>query len=150
MSEARTDHDAAHERPGHPTESVRYPTNHVLAVIDSADQLLSAARALKDGGFLDSEIEVTCGQAAADALDANTGRTGLAHLAIRLAERLGATDEEMETKERYEQALRDGRFVVSVPTPTEERKQRAAQILRDHGAYFVNFMGRFAIEVLHR
>jgi hypothetical protein len=150
MPDARTDYDAAHEQPERPTESVRYPTNHVLGIVDNPDQLVSAARALKEGAFLDSEIEVTCGREAADILDANTGRTGLAHVAIRLAERLGAKDEEMETKERYEQALRDGRFVVSVLAPTEERKQRAAEILRDHGAHFVNFMGRFAIEVLHR
>ncbi len=149
MSEARANHDAARESV-RPAESVRYPTNNVLGIIDSTDQLVSATRALKDGGFLDSEIEVICGQSAADALDANTGRTGLAHLAIRLAERLGVADEEMEVKERYEQALRGGRFVVSVLAPTEERRKRAGEILRDHGAHFVNFLGRFTIEVLHR
>jgi hypothetical protein len=121
-----------------------------VAIVDKPDQLTSAAGALKDGGFLDSEIEVTCGQAAADLVNANTGRTGLAHLAIRLAERIGVANDEMEVKDRYEQALRDGQFVVSVLAPTEERKTNAGKILRDHGAQFVNFLGRFAIEELRR
>ena len=150
MSEPRSDRDATQESSSPRAESVRYPTNHVIAVVDTADQLTSAARALTEGGFLDSEIEVTCGRAAADALDANTGRTGLAHLAIRLAERLGISNDEMAVKERYEEALRDGRFVVTVAAPTDERKNIAGQILHDHGAHFVNFMGRFSMEVLHR
>lgn len=101
MSEPRTDRDATQESAGRPTEPVRYPTNHVVAVVDTADQLTSAARALKEGGFLDSEIEVVSGQAAADALDASTGRTGLAHLAVRLAERLHVANDETAVKERY-------------------------------------------------
>ncbi len=149
MSEPRADRDATQESPSTRAESVRYPTNHVIAVVDTSGQLRSVARALTEGGFLDSEIEVTCGQAAADALDASTGRTGLAHLAIRLAERLGISNDEMAVKERYEQALRDGRFVVTVVAPTDERKNRAGQILRDHGAHFVNFMGRYSMEILH-
>ena len=150
MSEPRTDRDATQESPSPLAESVRYPINHVIAVVDTAGQVRPVAHALMEGGFLDSEIEVTCGQAAADALDANTGRTGLAHLAIRLAERLGISNDEMAVKERYEQALRDGQFVVLVAAPTDERKTKAGQILRDHGAHFINFMGRFSMEVLHR
>ena len=149
MSEPRSDRDEGQESTSRVPESVRYPTNHVIGVVDTVEQLTSAARALRRGGFLDSEIEIVCGPGAADALGENTGRTGLAHLAIRLAERLGIADEEMEVKDRYEQALREGRFGISVLAPTEERKTRAGQILRDHGAHFVNFLGRFSIETLH-
>jgi hypothetical protein len=39
---------------------------------------------------------------------------------------------------------------VSVLAPTEERKQLAARVLRDHGAHWVNFLGRFTIETLQR
>jgi hypothetical protein len=56
----------------------------------------------------------------------------------------------MELKDRYEQALREGRYAISVLAPTEDRKNEAGQILRDHGASFVNFLGRFSIEALHR
>ena len=150
MSDARTDRDEIHDSPDRVPASTRYPTNHVLAVVDGVEPVEEAAQALKDGGFLDSEIEIIHGPTAADILAENTGRTGIAHLAIRLAERIGVADEEMELKDRYEQALREGRFAISVLAPTEDRKNTAAQILRDHGAHFVNFLGRFSIEALHR
>ena len=148
MSEPRSDSDPTRESPSRIDESARYPTNRVAAIVDTADQLTSAARALKTGGFLDSEIEVSCGEVAADVLNESSGRTGLGHLAIRLAERLGIQNDEMAVKERYEKALRDDRFVILIAAPTDERKKRAGQILHNNGAYFVNFLGRFAIEVL--
>ncbi|HEX6616941.1 MAG TPA: hypothetical protein VF046_11615 [Gemmatimonadales bacterium] len=142
--------DQARESAGPANESVRYPTDHVVGILDTADQVRAAYQALTSSGFLESEVTVSSGRAAADALNANTGRTGLAHLAIRIAEKFGVNDEEMALKERYEEALRDGRFVVFVLTPTGERRERAASILRDHGAHTVNFLGKFAIEPLSR
>ena len=150
MSDVRTDRDEIQNSIDRVPASTRYPTNHVLAVFDAVDQLKEAVPAPEAGGFLNSEIEIIHGPTAADLLSENTGRTGIAHLAIRLAERIGVADEEMELKDRYEQALRQGRFANSVLAPTEDRKNKAAQILRDHGAHFVNFMGRFSIESLHR
>ena len=129
-----------------PDKPIRYPTNTVLGVIDASEQLERAVEALTAGGFLASEIEVATGAAVADAVHASTGRTGLAALAVRIAERLGVQDEEMEFKAHYEQALRDGRYVVMVKAPTEERKTRATDVLRTHGAHSVSFHGRFTIE----
>jgi len=139
-------HREPSQRPTPPADPVRYPTDHVVGVLDTADQARSTWVALTSSGFLESEVTVSSGQPAADALKASTGRSGLAHLAIRIAERFGVGDEEMEVKDRYEQALRDGAFVVGVLTPTPERKELAAAILRDQGARLVNFLGRFAIE----
>lgn len=149
MTEPRTNQDAARDVAGSPSKLVRYPADHVLGVVDTPEQLIAAVAALRDARFLDSEIDVWRGQAAADALDASTGRTGLAHLVIRVAERLGASNDEMAMKERYEQALRDGGFVVAVFAPTSERTELAAQTLREHDGHFINWMGRFTIEPLH-
>jgi hypothetical protein len=127
---------------------VRYPTNTVLGVIDAQEELERAVAALTGGGFLAEEIQVATGPAAADAVHASTGRGGLANLAVRIAERLGIQDDEMEFKSHYEQALRDGRFVVMVAAATEARKARATEVLREHGAHAVSFHGRFTIEGL--
>ena len=140
--------DATQQSTGRPADSVHYPTDHVVAIVDTADKAGAAWTVLTHSGFLESEVTVSYGQAAADAIDASTGRTGLANMAMRIAERFGVQNDEMAMKERYEQALRDGRFVVAVLTPTEDRKELASQILRDHGGTFVNFLGRFAIEPL--
>lgn len=150
MFRSHPQHDQARESTGPADDSVRYPTDHVVGVIDTADQARAAYRALTSSGFLGSEVTVSSGQAAAEALNANTGRTGLAHLAIRIAEQFGVGDDEMDLKKRYEEALREGRFVVFVLAPTDERRVLAASILRDQGAHTVNFLGRFAIEPLSR
>jgi hypothetical protein len=149
MTEPRIDRDATKRSAGQSAEPIQYPTNHVLGIVDTPEQLGSAATALTGAGFRDSEIDVSCGQVAADDLAATTGRTGLANVAIRIAERLGIADEEMEVKAQYEQALRDGRFVLLVLAPTEERRTLAAKILRDHGGHFINFLGRRTITAMH-
>ena len=127
------------------TEAYHYPEGRVAGVIDTPEQLAGALAALTGGGFAEPEIVVVSGPAAADAMHASTGRTGLRNLVVRVAERLGVADEEMELKARYEAALRDGRFVVSVPAPGEEQGQRAAQVLRAHGGHAARLMGRFSI-----
>ena len=151
MMEPRSPDDSTRPGSARPAgESPRYPVNHVVGVLETREQVESAVNALLAGGFLDSEIEVATGQASADALDATTGRSGLAHLAIRVAEKLGLSSEEMDLKERYEEALRAGRFVVAVLAPSDARKERAVQILKDHGCGAVHFLGRFTIESLRR
>jgi hypothetical protein len=143
------DHHDARTEPGEAgREPVRYPTNHILAILDSRGVTTAAVAALEAGGFLDSEIQVGTGTAAADELDATTGRRGLASMLIRLAERIGATDEEMETKNRYERAMRENRFVLSVAAPTAERREQATRILREHGAHTVAFFGKHTIEYI--
>lgn len=146
MTGAPDHHDARAEASERGHEPIRYPTNHVLAVLDSRGVTTATVAALEAGGFLDSEIQVGTGRAAADELDATTGRRGLANMLIRLAEKIGATDEEMETKNRYEQAMRDNRFVVAVAAPTTERKEQATRILREHGAHTIAFFGKHTIE----
>ena len=147
MSEARSDRDSTQEPVDRSAAPVRYPVNHVVGVVDAPEQVTSTVEALLGGGFLDSEVEVGCGgQAAADRLRSSTGRTGLLDAILRVTEALGVPNDEMEVKHRYEQALRDGRFLVLVLALTDDRKQRAAQIIRDHGGHFINFLGRFTRE----
>jgi hypothetical protein len=124
----------------------RYPSDNVVAVLNTADRARAVWTVLVHSGFLESEVLVSHGKSAADTLDATTGRGGLTGFAVRVAERFGVKDDEMELKKRYEQALREGSFVLAVLAPTEERKELAARLLREHGAQEVNFLGRFAIQ----
>ena len=142
---ASDQHDR-HAEAGAGGERVSYPTNHVVGVIDTQQALERTVQALHGVGFADAEVEIACGQSAADAMRAQTGRTGLANLAIRVAEKIGAANDEMRVKDHYERALRDGRFLLLVDTPTDAKKDRAAEVLREQGAHSVNYMGRFARE----
>lgn len=147
MSDASQNDDTARIH-GDQEELVTYPEHQVLAVLDGEDQTTAAIEALVDGGFADTAVQVSCGTRGADALRASTGRSGLAGLAIRVADRLGIENREMEFKSHYEQALRDGRYVVAVEAPTEERKSRAVDVLRHHGAHAISYYDRFTIEVI--
>ena len=147
MSVPFNDHQAE-EQAGTSADRTGYPENHVVAVLDTKEQVNAAVEALTSGGFMESEAQYGTGPAAADELHASTGHTGLAALLVRLAQRIGVADEEMEMKNRYEQAMRDNRFVISVAAPTEERKDRATAILRSHGAHTIAYYGRRTIEFI--
>ncbi|HRP07568.1 MAG TPA: hypothetical protein PLL69_03680 [Gemmatimonadales bacterium] len=45
-------------------------------------------------------------------------------------------------------ALRNGRYVIRVAAPTDDRKQAASRILGDNGAGELHFFGPFTIEPL--
>ena len=90
-------------------EPVRYPTNHVVGVVDTVEQVTALLPDLKANGFADSDIRVHCGKDRAAALESSTGRRGLANLAIRIAEMVGVENIEMERKAFYERAMREGR-----------------------------------------
>ena len=129
-------------------EPTDYPTNHVVGVLDTAQQVRALVPDLIATGFSDAHIEVHTGAGSAEALEESTGRSGLANLAIRIAETLGIENNEMEQKDLYEQAMRDGKFVVLVAAADEEQKDRAAAAFDRHHAHTVSFHGRFAIEEL--
>jgi hypothetical protein len=125
---------------------VQYPTNYVIAVLETEAQSSCAVDALVHGGFLESEIQFGRGVEAADRIGASTGRQGFSDWFIRLFDAVGLKNTEIETKDQYEQALRDGHTVVAVLAPTEQRKELAAQMLRDCGGQFINFFGSLALE----
>lgn len=131
-------------------EPLRYPENTVVGVIETVAKLEEAIVALESGGFLASEIEVMHGPAAAKRLSESTGRKGFAGLAMRLIASIGLPNDETEMKNRYAEALEKGWFLIAVQAPTEERKQRSTQILQEHGGQFVNFLGRFTIQLMRR
>lgn len=132
----------------HSLEPIQYPTNNVLAVLDTAGQTRNAVEALERGGFLESEIGVSSGAELADRLSETTGRSGFADMAMRFSAMLGLPNEEAGAKARYEQAMWDGHYVVAVLVPTDERKEQARQILAAHGARDLGYFGRFVIERL--
>jgi hypothetical protein len=128
-----------------PNTHVPYPTNHVVAIIP-ASAAPTALAELREKGFLESEIHDVHGTQMADDLAASSGHRGVVGAILRIADRLGIREDELEEKRVYEDALRSGDTVIMVHAPTEERKQIAAGLLTSHGAHFVNFMGRFTSE----
>jgi hypothetical protein len=126
-------------------QPVQYPENRMLAILDTRDELRSAIDALTNGGFLASEIEILHGATAAKKLQEDTGRTGFANLAMRFVEAIRLPNDETALKNRYADALADGRFLVAVLAPSKDRQRVAAQLLREHGGEDVHFYSRYTI-----
>jgi hypothetical protein len=118
-----------------PDHSVAYPLNHVISTMPTEKEAIAAFDTLIANGFPEAEVTLISGPELAD-------RIGSWTVSGRAPERpLPARDE-------YVQALRDGHVNVLVLAPTEELKQRTAEILRQHGGHFINFFGRSEVERL--
>src|SRR5690242_9511144 len=103
------------------------PPLHVcraVALLDTGEQLESAVGALTSG-VLPSEIEVIHGAAASDKLRENTGRSGLAHLAMRFGESIGIPNDETTIKNEYADGLGKGQLLLAVVASTEQRRTLA-------------------------
>jgi hypothetical protein len=131
-----------------PAAAPRYPENHLVALLDDDAQVGRTVAALTSGGFLPEEIQVACGAEAGARLRATSGRTGLTGLLVHIAERLGFKDDEMEVKDVYEKALHNGQFLLAIAVPTQLRRERAEQILRDADAHGIAHLGKFTVERL--
>jgi len=146
MTEGRMDNTGAHARENAKDKEVRYPENRVVGLLATREQLESAVDALTSGGFLASEIEVIHGAAASEKLRQNTGRSGLADLAMRFAESIGMPNDETAIKNLYADGLGSGQLLLAVLAPTEERRRVAGRILEEHGGTEVRFFGQYTIE----
>jgi hypothetical protein len=129
---------------------IEYPTNHVVAVLDTPEQTSCAIDALLGGGFLESEIEIGRGTVEADRVEAGTGRQGFQDWLIRLFQSVGLRNTETEMKDHYEQALRDGHTVIAVLAPIEERKDIAARMIRECDGHYINFFGHLNVQRITR
>ena len=127
---------------------IGYPEQHVVGIIENAHEAVASAEDLRQSGFLDSEIDIVCGPEAADQVKKTTGRSGFMDAAMRFANKLGMPNDELMIKRRYERALDDGKFVISVWSPDDQRKEVAANVLKDHQGHFINYLQHFTIEAL--
>jgi hypothetical protein len=124
--------------------AIGYPTNRLLAVIDDPAEAAAALAELKAAGFADRDFEILRGEEGADRMD-GTGEVSGWLGKLRRAFDFTLMDQLVDFA-TYERALRDGRAVVMVHVHGDAPKEGALQILKRHGAHFLNYYGRFATE----
>jgi hypothetical protein len=125
-----------------------YPLNHVISIMPTEKEAIAASDSLIAHGFLESEVRLGSGPELADRIRITSRRSRLVGRVLRILDRFGAGGDEVDNRPEYEEALREGAVTLLVLAPTEERKQRAAEILRLHGGHFINFFGKLQIEQL--
>jgi hypothetical protein len=126
--------------------AIGYPTNRLVAVIDDPADAAAAMAELTAGGIPMRDLDLLRGEEGADRMD---GTGAVAGWLGRLRRAFDFTlMDQLVDFAAYERALRDGRAVVMVHVHGDRPKAAAHQVLKRHGAHFVNYYGRFATEEL--
>jgi hypothetical protein len=127
-------------------DMITYPTDRLLGVLDdpaSADALL---RDLAASGFGADAVDVLVGATGRDRLARLGARPGPLSRLVRVFQFM--TMDQTPDFLVYERALRDGRAVVAVRAAGRDAMLPASDVLRRHGAHFLNWFGRFMTEEL--
>lgn len=126
---------------------IAYPVNRVAGTIDDHERTEAAVKALLQAGTDADDIDVLHGDSGLRRLDPTGSEHGLLARFQRALIHAAAVNEESATLEHHVNDLRAGRFVVMVRAKTPRERQTAATVLREHGATFVGFFGRWTLRL---
>ena len=118
-------------------------TNRVMAVIDDAEHAQAAVETLERAGVPERELAALSGTEGARDIDAEGTYGGGVKHALRALQRLTVEGQHLR---RYEAELNRGHLVVDVAVHGRHKRDRVVQILRSHGAHFINAYGPWTIE----
>jgi hypothetical protein len=117
-------------------------TNRVLGVIDDAREAAETVRELDQSGVSDGAVETLCGGSGVQRIDVGGAGSRIARL-IRAVESVNPEGEQLR---HYKDELEQGHCVIDVPVFNEARRNQAVQILRAHGAHYINAYGQWTVE----
>ncbi|QOV91182.1 hypothetical protein [Humisphaera borealis] len=131
---------------GQSGEFLDYPTNKVIGVFANWEQAQAAIARLTADGFTREQIGVLAGSKGARRLDAS----GEAHGILAQLSRFFSNFADLDAKHvaRHEQELEAGHVLVAADGEDEARRERARQVLKDEGGYFINYYGKWFVENL--
>ncbi len=121
----------------------RYPVGKVVGALQPGS-VEAVTAALADAGFAADQIEVVTA-ATVTGLLTPLDRTGPPGFVGRFLLSMGDDLDELETAR---QELDDGHTLIFVPIPGAEARQRARDVLRDHGGHAIRYFGHWTITPL--
>lgn len=121
--------------------------NRLVAVVDDPTAATEVASRLVAAGIPAEDVTVLRGEQGARLLDHAGARSWGARI-WRIAQYL-STDQSSDYVV-YDAALRDGRAVIAVRFRDRALKDAAIELMRQAGAHFINFYGRFQTEEIAR
>jgi hypothetical protein len=117
-------------------------TNRVLGVIDDAHEAEETVKELDQSGVPDGAVETLCGGSGVKRIDVG----GVGSRIARLIRAVESVNPEGEQLRHYKDELEQGHCVIDVPVFNEARRNQAVQILRAHGAHYINAYGQWTVE----
>ena len=127
-------------------ESLTVPANQVLAIVMDLPEAKEIVQILSRKGFPADEIGVLTGREDAEKLNAAAGKQGFLSKLFTAGVEMG--DRDTDYLKQYRRALLNGRTVIGVVAKDDEARNNARKILKQRGARFITFFGRFVTEVL--
>ncbi|MCS5592649.1 MAG: hypothetical protein NZ775_09020 [Gammaproteobacteria bacterium] len=124
-----------------------YPTNRIVAIVDSKMEADEVCCELMNAGFDGADIDEAVGKEGLKFLDPDGRNHGLITKLIRKWQFV-AQGEELKYLNRIKKGLKEGHTVMSVPALTESARGKVAKILRSHHAKGIRYYGRFYVENL--
>ena len=119
-------------------------TGQIFAVLDEPAAAPAVVQGLAEAGVDTTNVTMLRGEEGAARIDAIGTRSGIR---ARLRQILSFTlVDQMPDFALYEAAVLDSRTVLAVPITSDQARTATIGVLRDAGAHFVNFYGRFATE----
>ena len=125
---------------------LHYPTDKLLGVINTPEELRATIVDLNAHGFREGEISVLCGKAGAERLDVTGKDHGVLARFYRFVEKAG--DVESKDLTAYQQELLHGHFLLAIAAANKSKRQQALRTLQAHGGHEINFFGKLTIEQL--
>ena len=122
---------------------IGYPTGWTLSVLDDGTDAGAAARDLETAGVGPEDLVVLTGADAAglERLGSSTGISGRLRRGLQFM-----TMDQLPDLHVYELAIDQGHAVIGVRVGDVEARRGAIDVLRRHGAHFINRFGAWATE----
>ena len=122
---------------------IGYPTGWILGVLDDPGDAAAVEAELEAAGIATDDRMVLAGEESARRLDGLGSQSGLLARMRRATQYLAM--DQMPDFLMYEVALREGRAVVGV-RPKDAERIAVIELLKRHGAYFINRFGAWSTE----
>jgi len=129
------------------SDFISYPTDKVVGIIDDSDDAKAALRDLRAAGFTADDIEVLTGEEGAHRVDVTGEEHGPLARFVRSFQRVLGHYEPVHVR-RHEQELLAGHFGIGVTAKDPDTREKVRKILKSHKGHFINFYGKWAMEVL--
>ena len=122
---------------------LRNLTNRVMAVIDDERNTQAAVETLERAGIADRELATFEGEEGVRQVDAEGVHSGGVKHVLRGLQRWTVEGDHLR---RYQAEIASGHHVVDVCVHGRRQREAVVQILRTHGAHFINAYGQWTLE----
>ena len=122
-----------------------YPTNRVVAILDSPQAAEDARADLVAAGITEGTIEFACGEEGLREIDFKGTSSGFFARMMRMVQQIG---ELAEYWKRYEKALQDGKCLLAVDAAEDGVRKLALEKIKARGGHYINFFGKLGLEKL--